>query len=371
MNRFLARLVPVILVVPSLAAPALAATDFTASLKKGKPEIKSAGPLAFGPDGVLFAADPLGAAILAIDTGDRGPRSGSALPKVEGIDSKVAALLGASPKEVEIVDLSVNPASGNAYLSVARGRGPDARPALVKVTGDGKLSLVALDDVKFARAELPDAPAPGTGQRGAPSRLESITDLSFVDGRLLVAGLSNEEFSSILRSIPFPFDALQKGTGVEIYHGSHGRFETRSPIRTFVPYDIAGEPHLLAAYTCTPLVKIPVKALKPGIQLKGTTVAELGNQNRPLDMIVYKKDGKEYLLLANSKRGVMKISTENLDKAEPILAHVADGQKKGQAFETIDGWKGIYHLDRLDDTHALILRRDDAGAFHLESPQLP
>jgi hypothetical protein len=370
MNRFSARFLTAFALIPVLAASGrLTATDLTTSLKKGKPEFKSAGPLAFGPDGVLFAADPLGAAILAIDTGDRGPRSGSALPKVEGIDSKVAALLGSSPKEIEIVDLSVNPASGNAYLSVARGRGPDSKPALVKVTGDGKLSLVGLDDVKFARAELPDAPASNSSQRGAPSRLESFTDLAFVEGRLLVAGLSNEEFSSVLRAIPFPFDAFQKGTGVEIYHGSHGRFETRSPIRTFVPYEIGGEPHLLAAYTCTPLVKIPVKELKPGIQLKGTTVAELGNQNRPLDMIVYKKDGKEYLLLANSKRGVMKISTENLDKAEPILAHVSD--KKGQRFETIESWKGIYHLDRLDDGHALILRRDDAGAFHLESPQLP
>ena len=40
---------------------------------------------------------------------------------------------------------------------------------------------------------------------------------------------------------------------------------------------------------------IPLSELKPGNKVKGKTIAELGNRNRPLDMIVYKgKDGKEY-----------------------------------------------------------------------------
>ncbi len=56
------------------------------------------------------------------------------------------------------------------------------------------------------------------------------------------------------------------------------------------------QPHVLAAYTCTPLVKFPLSDLKPGEKVKGTTIAELGNRNRPLDMIVYQKDGKDYVL---------------------------------------------------------------------------
>jgi hypothetical protein len=36
----------------------------------------------------------------------------------------------------------------------------------------------------------------------------------------------------------------------------------------------------------------------------GTTIAELGNRNRPTDMIVYRKGGKDYLLIANTSRGV-------------------------------------------------------------------
>ena len=110
-------------------------------------------------------------------------------------------------------------------------------------------------------------------------------------------------------------------------------------MRTFVAYEIKGEPYLLAAYTCTPLVKIPVSELKPGAHVKGTTIAELGNRNRPLDMIVYQKDGKDYLLLANNSRGVMKIPTEGADATEAITARVAG--TKGLGYETIQGMKGV------------------------------
>ena len=91
----------------------------------------------------------------------------------------------------------------------------------------------------------------------------------------------------------------------------------------------------MAAYTCTPLVKVPVADLKPGAHVKGTTIAELGNRNRPLDMIVYQKDGKDYLLLANSSRGVMKIPTEGADTAEGITKP-RQRTRKGLAYDTID-----------------------------------
>jgi hypothetical protein len=186
---------------------------------------------------------------------------------------------------------------------------------------------------------------------------------------VLIAGLSNEEFASTLRAIPFPFQTVANGTSVEIYHGAHGRFETRSPVRTFVPFNIGHEPHLLAAYTCTPLVQFPITELKPGAKIKGKTIAELGNRNRPLDMIVYQKDGKDFLLLANSSRGIMKISTDRIEKAESITAKVAD--KKGQPYETIESWKGVDQLDLLDAQHAVVVRRAEGGTLHLESLALP
>ena len=105
-----------------------------------------------------------------------------------------------------------------------------------------------------------------------------------------MAGLSNEEFASNLRALEYPFKDAGKGAAVEIFHGAHGRLETRSPVRTFAAFNIGDEPYVLAAYTCTPLVKFPLKDLAPGTKVTGTTIAELGNRNRPLDMIVYEKE---------------------------------------------------------------------------------
>jgi hypothetical protein len=135
-----------------------------------------------------------------------------------------------------------------------------------------------------------------------------------------------------------------------------------------VAYEIDGEPSLLAAYTCTPLVKLPLADLKPGAKVKGTTVAELGNRNRPLDMIVYKKDGKDYVLMANSARGVMKVSLEGIGKAEAITAKVAD--KAGLKYETIADLKGVEQLDRFDKDHAVVLVRS-AGGLTLNAIELP
>jgi hypothetical protein len=359
-------------VLLSLTVPTFAAEPASSGMKQGKAEFKSMGPLAFGPDGILFVADTKAAAIVAIETGDKSSKSASKQLKVESINQKLAALLGASADQIIIDDMVVNPASRNVYLAVSRGRGPDATPVLVRVKGDGQPEVVSLDSVKFSRAQLPDAPVDGVvGQGKSNPRQESITDIAFLEDRVLVAGLSNEEFASTLRAIPYPFKTVANGTSVEIFHGAHGRFETRSPVRTFVPFKVGNEAQLLAAYTCTPLVQFPLSDLKPGAKIKGKTIAELGNRNRPLDMIVYQKDGKDYLLLANSSRGIMKINTDQIEKAENITTPVTGGGKKGLAYETIESWTGIDQLDRLDAQNAVVLRRADGGALNLESMPLP
>ncbi len=139
-----------------------------------------------------------------------------------------------------------------------------------------------------------------------------------MNGNLIVAGLSNEEWSSALRSIPYPFKEADKGATLQIWHSSHGRFETAAPVRTFVPYTISGQQYILAAYTCTPLVKIPVSELKPGAKVKGVAIADLGAGNQPLDMVPYKKDGHDYILIANSSCGVMKLKADNLESYQAI-----------------------------------------------------
>jgi hypothetical protein len=357
-----------------LAAPAPLPTDWTAGFQEGKPALKSAGQLAFGPEGILFVADTKAAAVLAIATNDKqAPAAGAKAPAVDDINTKIAALLGTSSEEILINDLAVNPLSKKAYLAVSRGRGPDAAPVIVRVSAGGDLEAVSLDKVKFSRAELPDAPIDGVvgeGRRQSNPRQESITDLAFLEDRVLIAGLSNEEFASTLRAIPFPFKTVAGGTSVEIYHGSHGRFETRAPIRTFVPFKVGNEPTLLAAYTCTPLVQFPLKELQPGAKIKGKTIAELGNQNRPLDMIVYQKGGRDFLLLANSARGVMKVETDGIEAAEGIIEPVR-GATKGIKFETVANWTGINQLARLDTDNALVVRTGEGKALNLQALPLP
>jgi len=347
------------------AAIAFSASNI-ASLKAGKAELKSAGPLAFGPEGILFVGDSIGATIYALDSDDRTPAKAGAKIEVKGINQKIAALLGTTPDQILINDMAVNPISRNVYFSVSRGRGPDAVPMILRADLMGKISEVSLNNVKHSMVALPDAPASKEG-RSNP-RLETITDMAYVDGKVLIAGLSNEEFSSSLRSIAFPFEQAVKGASIEIYHGSHGQFETNSPVRTFVPYNVLGQQYILAAYTCTPLVKIPVSELKSGAKVKGTTIAELGNRNRPLDMIVYKKGGQDYILMANASRGVMKMATNGIDKYTAITTPVSD--KQGLSYDTIADLKGVTQLDKFDDSNAVMLF-DDGGSIDLRTVALP
>jgi hypothetical protein len=333
-------------------------------MQRGTPELKSAGPATFAPQGILLVGDTAGATIFAIATGDTAAGSPSSPLKVEKIDEQIAALLGTTTKQVLINDLAVNPETGSAFLTVSRGTGPEGKPVIIRVDSAGKLSELRLKDVLFSAAPLPNAPT----DKG---RQDVTTDLQFTGGRVLVAGLSNEEFASQLRVLPFPFGSVDRGASIEIYHGSHGKFETRSPVRTFAVFDVGGQPQVLAAYTCTPLVKFPLADLKPGSKVKGTTVAELGNMNRPLDMFVYQKDGKDWLLMANSARGVMKVDIGGIDQAGGITERVKG--VAGLPYETVEKLQGVKQLDRLNKTHALVLVQPDKNqpTSHLEAVELP
>ena len=339
------------------------------SVQGSGPVLQSIGPLTFAPDGTLFAADTQSAAIFAIDLGAQATGGAAGAKNIPAIDQKIAGMLGTEAREIQVTDLAVHPKTRNAYLSVMRGQGAEAKPALLRVDGAGTIEIIKTDGLKFSRAELPNAPAANATARRNP-RADSITDMAFVDGKLLVAGLSNEEFSSKLRAVSYPFAGVDNGTSVEIYHGNHGALETRSPVYTFVPYKIDNTQHLIAGYLCTPLVKFPLASLKPGAKVTGTTIAELGNRNRPLDMIVYKKGGQDYLLMANNSRGVMKIPTSSFAAAQGITARV-EAETSGVGFEPVANMKGIEQLDLLNDTHSIVLARGEGGVLNLEAVPLP
>jgi hypothetical protein len=330
------------------------------------PNISSIGALSFGPGGVLFAADNQAATIFAIDLGAQASGSTPGTKDVPAIDRKIAAMIGTTPIGVAVTDLAVHPTSKNSFVSIRRGEGANARPALLRIDGAGKIDLVSLEGVKFTSVALPNPAAVNTGGRGG--RTQSVTDLAFTNGRLFVAGLSNEEFASKLWSVAYPFTSVDRGASVEIYHGNHGQLETRSPVMTFLPYSINNQPMIIAGYTCTPLVKFPIGSLRPGEKLLGTTMMELGAGNQPIDMVLYQKGGQDYLLMANSRHGVLKIPTAQFAGAPPITAPVANTQG---SFEPIAALSGVEQLDLLDGGRSIVLARASDGTRNLSAVALP
>jgi hypothetical protein len=341
--------------------------QLTDNLKAGKADLKSAGSITFGPNGVLFVGDSIGGMIYALDTQDRAASPGTAL-EVTGLSDKIAAMLGTTADQIQVNDVAVNPASKKTYVSIGRGLAAAATPVIVRIDPAGKMEALSLDNIRHASVTLPNPVNASTGGRGANPRLQAITDLAFLDGRLYMAGLSNEEFSSTFRAIPYPFVEADKGTNVEIWHGSHNRFETNSPIRTFLPYKVNNEQTLLASYTCTPLVKVPVSSLKAGSKVMGTTIAEFGAGNTPLDMIAYSKDGKPFILMSNDRRGVMKFSAEGLEKFDAITGRVPD--KAGVPYETVASLTGVVQMDLFDAQRAVVLTRTN-NVLDLRTVALP
>lgn len=356
-----------VLGVAALSVSAQVAARPVAAVPAG-PAFQSIGPLAFGPDGVLFAGDRDAAMIYAVNLGAQAAGASQGTADVTGLDQKVAAVLGTAAAEVTITDLAVHPTSRNSFISVMRGQGAEAKPALLRVDGAGTIAIVDLAKTTATSVTLPNPPVATTTGRSNP-RTQTIMDMALVNGRLVVAGLSNEEFASKLWSVPYPFAATDRGTSIEIFHGNHGRVETNSPIFSFVPYNVAGQPNVIAGYLCTPLVKIPMSALKPGDKVVGTTIAELGAGNRPIDMIVYTKGGQEYLLMSNTSRGVMKIPTSQFATNPAITARVTSPTQG--TFETIAALQGVEQLDLLDNGRTIMIVRGADKALSLTAVVLP
>src|SRR3989337_3348770 len=83
-------------------------------LTAGKVTLQSATALAFGPDGIPFVADSMGGSVVALDTNDRTAARGAVKIDVQGVDAKIASLLGTTPDQIMVNDLTVNPISKHA-----------------------------------------------------------------------------------------------------------------------------------------------------------------------------------------------------------------------------------------------------------------
>lgn len=328
----------------------------------GSPEVKSITSLTFGPDGVLFIGDSQNASVVAFDTKDtKKPSTVKAfdLPK---IDEKIAAALGTSKENITITDMAVNPVSKNLYVAV---KNADGTPVLLSMSADNQIKAVSLKDVNFSSVTLNNVAGPDEKDgRGNLKRVTSISDMGFADGKLMVSGLSNKEFSSSFRTINFPFTAnKQDEASLEMYHTAHGRYETTSPIRTFTTTTIDGKNYMVASYTCTPLVLFAMDELKSGAHVKGRTVAEMGNMNTPADMIWLKGADQNYLVMANTNRPAVKVSYNDIKQFKESLTTPVSGTG-GAAFTKLP-YEKVLQLDKLDDGRAVVIQKKANGDVDL------
>ena len=354
-------------------------------------KLQYAGVLTFSPDGVLFVGDNISGAVFAYPMGAGTAPAAAAALDVEGIDGRIAELLKTSQSSVHINGMAVHPTSHDVYLSVSFGAGS---PALVKVSPAGVLSQVDLARATPTSWVVPDAPTPDehfrdrtgdlpipTGDRDhlkamTPMRSMTIVDMKFHNGELFVAGISNEEFSSTLRRVSYPFDGRSSSTAVRIYHVAHERYETRAPIRAMGFATIDGQDTLIAAYTCSPLVLIPTADLKDGAKVTGRTVGDMGN-GQPLSLVSVSFHGEPSLFVTNAGHSPRMIPISGLQKA---VAYLPDNSPHGG----VGDWRPEYPLgpvgkslmfigsslfaDKLDDKYLVSVTRDaPSGSLNLQA----
>jgi len=163
-----------------------------------------------------------------------------------------------------------------------------------------------------------------------PAATYTVTDLVFHDRKLYVAGLSNASFASTLRVYDYPFTGTATATSIEMYHAVHDQVETRAPIRKMVIATLNGEPSLIAAYTCTPLVTVALKDLKDGAHVVGKTIAELGWGSAPVDMVSFDAGQGPMVLLTNSHKAadLMAVTDIAAASAQPGLSKPIDWPAK-------------------------------------------
>ena len=93
-------------------------------------------------------------------------------------------------------------------------------------------------------------------------------------------------------------------------------------------------------------MRIAVDELTPGAKVMGTTIAELGNMNRPLDMIAYRKDGGGLHPDGQLQPRRDEAATPtNLGDYGPITDKIA--ATHGVPYETVDALEGVRRLDQL------------------------
>jgi len=264
--------------------------------------VRSVGSMTFADANTLMLADWMGGEIHALQL--RPATTTAAGPfNLKNISSPVSHALHTQPDALRFEDMAFRPDTDLAYITLSVQRGKVVVPALVSIDSKGKVAVINLAKTPQTSVEIKQRPA--ADQRfwnDIPAATYTVTDMVFNDGKLYVAGLSNASFASTLRIYEFPFNGASTTTSIEMYHAVHNQVETRAPIRKMTIATLGGEPSLIAAYTCTPLVTIALKDLKDGAHVVGKTIAELGWGSTPVDMVSFDAGDGPVVLLTNSHK---------------------------------------------------------------------
>lgn len=341
----------------------------------GTPEVKSINAIRFGPGGVLFVGDGVGAQVLAVDIGGEAAKAGFKEP-IEGIKSKIAQKFGATDKDIELGNITVHPVTHTAYMVVrVKGKG-----TIVTVGGDGKIGEFPLENVKYVKIGLP-----------VGSNFQRITDVAWAGDRLLVSGASNEEFGAKIFVAPAPLvhEAKAAVHSAETFHVAHNKWETRAPMYSLLPIEEDGKKYIAGSFTCTPVVKYPLDNLKADEKVKGTSMIELGHGNQPIGMFTYEKDGKTYILMNNNRRFHARqpigpspywtvrferdllLGKDNVNQKAVWRVDKGTVKPSSDRFKVIEDYHGVVQMAQLDNDRALTIKDDGKGNQTLAALPLP
>lgn len=339
-------------------------------------ELQAISVMEFGPGNVLFVGDSRSATLFAFDLGELQPPENPPFYNLANLDSSIAEVLGASCEGITIKDLAVHPVTQDAYVAVHRGHGDSMIPVILQVKANGEISIVELGKVPHTKVTLRNPIDPQTKLRNFIfARNYTIAAMTFHEGEVFVSGLSNAEFSSTLYRIPYPFRDAIASTSIEIFHAIHAQTETRAPIEAMAIVPLDGKPHVLATYTCTPLVTIPVDELKDGAHIKGKTIGELGYGNTPLGILPFqvrteKGEVQDQVLITHKHRGPMLFSVQAIAESnakEGISAGVEMMTVVAPKFAAVP-MAGLYHVADPGGPSLLGIRRNvDTGRLDLVS----
>lgn len=343
----------------------------------GKVPLKSVQVLSFAPEGILLIGDGRGGQILAVKTGDIEPVP-AIQEKIPNIQAKFAARIGTTAEQIKIEDFAVNPVSNRAYFAILKQ--DDKQPIILTLDGSGKIEEFNLDKVTYVR--LPLATEAG-------GQVRRLGDVAWAEDRVIASAGTAEEFGSKIYSIKAPLEHEAAGVlaSAETYHVSHRRWETKAPMSALVPYKEGEQMYVVGAFACTPVVKYPLDSVVAEAKVKGQSMLELGSGNRPLDMVVYRKGDKEYVL-ANTFRfhherrpfgpspyWAVRIERSVLDGSENVNENAARRLKGTEPaleqVQMIESLHGVVHLDRLGDDQLLVLRAGSGEQLDLETVPLP